>query len=111
MIVARGPLAVRHRSPASFRGTLTMAAVTGLAMYDDAQKAGNEIRIEDHASLVKRIAYHMMLRMPASVQVDDLIQAGMIGLRSEERRVGKECRGRWRRGHEEHRTEVEMGGE
>src|SRR5690625_705608 len=80
MIVARGPLAVRHRSPASFRGTLTMAAVTGLAMYDDAQKAGNEIRIEDHASLVKRIAYHMMLRMPASVQVDDLIQAGMIGL-------------------------------
>ncbi len=57
-----------------------MAAVTGLAMYDDAQKAGNEIRIEDHASLVKRIAYHMMLRMPASVQVDDLIQAGMIGL-------------------------------
>src|SRR5690625_7063760 len=76
MIVARGPLAVRHRSPASFRGTLTMAAVTGLAMYDDAQKAGNEIRIEDHASLVKRIAYHMMLRMPASVQVDDLIQAG-----------------------------------
>ena len=57
-----------------------MAAVTGLAMYDDAQKTGNEIRIEDHASLVKRIAYHMMLRMPASVQVDDLIQAGMIGL-------------------------------
>src|SRR5690625_1905052 len=57
-----------------------MAAVTGLAMYDDAQKAGNEIRIEDHASLVKRIAYHMMWRMPASVQVDDLIQAGMIGL-------------------------------
>src|SRR5690625_5530147 len=57
-----------------------MAAVTGLAMYDDAQKAGNEIRIEDHASLVKRIEYHMLLRMPASVQVDDLIQAGMIGL-------------------------------
>lgn len=57
-----------------------MAAVTGLAMYDNAQKTGNEIRIEDHASLVKRIAYHMMLRMPASVQVDDLIQAGMIGL-------------------------------
>lgn len=57
-----------------------MAAVTGLAMYDETQKTGNQIRIEDHASLVKRIAYHMMLRMPASVQVDDLIQAGMIGL-------------------------------
>lgn len=30
--------------------------------------------------LVKRIAHHMMARLPASVQVDDLIQAGMIGL-------------------------------
>ncbi|MDQ2078077.1 RNA polymerase sigma factor FliA [Marinimicrobium sp. ABcell2] len=49
-------------------------------MYDKTQQIGNGIRIEDHASLVKRIAYHMMLRMPASVQVDDLIQAGMIGL-------------------------------
>jgi RNA polymerase sigma factor FliA len=57
-----------------------MAAVNGLAMYDKTQQIGNEIRIEDHANLVKRIAYHMMLRMPASVQVDDLIQAGMIGL-------------------------------
>ncbi len=33
-----------------------------------------------HADLVKRIAYHLVARMPASVEVDDLIQAGMIGL-------------------------------
>lgn len=39
-----------------------------------------EINVEDYAALVKRIAFHMMARMPASVQVDDLIQAGMIGL-------------------------------
>jgi RNA polymerase sigma factor for flagellar operon FliA len=32
------------------------------------------------APLVKKIAYHMMTRLPASVQVDDLIQVGMIGL-------------------------------
>jgi len=32
------------------------------------------------APLVKRIAYHMIGRLPASVMVDDLIQAGMIGL-------------------------------
>jgi RNA polymerase sigma factor FliA len=32
------------------------------------------------APLVKKIAYHMMARLPASVQVDDLIQVGMIGL-------------------------------
>lgn len=57
-----------------------MAAVDGLAMYDKTQQLGTQIRVEDYAPLVKRIAYHMMLRLPASVQVDDLIQAGMIGL-------------------------------
>jgi RNA polymerase sigma factor for flagellar operon FliA len=36
--------------------------------------------IKKHASLVKRIAHHMVGRMPPSVQVDDLIQAGMMGL-------------------------------
>jgi RNA polymerase sigma factor for flagellar operon FliA len=36
--------------------------------------------VERHAPLVKRIAYHLMARLPASVQVDDLIQSGMIGL-------------------------------
>ncbi|MBT0584903.1 RNA polymerase sigma factor FliA [Alteromonas oceanisediminis] len=36
--------------------------------------------VERHASLVKRIAHHLMARLPASVIVDDLIQAGMIGL-------------------------------
>ncbi|MEK6735374.1 MAG: RNA polymerase sigma factor FliA [Pseudomonadota bacterium] len=36
--------------------------------------------ITEFTPLVKRIAYHMMTRLPASVQVDDLIQAGMIGL-------------------------------
>ncbi len=35
---------------------------------------------ENFTPLVKRIAHHMMARLPASVQVDDLIQAGMIGL-------------------------------
>jgi RNA polymerase sigma factor for flagellar operon FliA len=29
---------------------------------------------------VKRIAYHLAGRLPASVEVDDLIQAGMLGL-------------------------------
>ncbi|KFZ36885.1 RNA polymerase sigma 70 [Shewanella mangrovi] len=36
--------------------------------------------VEQYAPLVKRIAHHMLARLPASVQVDDLIQAGMIGL-------------------------------
>ena len=36
--------------------------------------------IEQHTVLVKRIAYHLHARLPASVLVDDLIQSGMIGL-------------------------------
>ena len=36
--------------------------------------------ITQYAPLVKRIAFHLMARLPASVQVDDLVQNGMIGL-------------------------------
>lgn len=36
--------------------------------------------VEQYAPLVKRIAQHLMARFPASVQIDDLIQAGVIGL-------------------------------
>lgn len=35
---------------------------------------------------VKRIAYHLLARLPASVQVDDLIQAGLVGLLEAARR-------------------------
>lgn len=36
--------------------------------------------VHEYAPLVKRIANHMMVKLPASVNVDDLIQAGLIGL-------------------------------
>ncbi|RKZ96489.1 MAG: RNA polymerase sigma factor FliA [Gammaproteobacteria bacterium] len=36
--------------------------------------------VTQHASLVKRIAYHLIARLPHTVDVEDLIQAGMIGL-------------------------------
>ena len=36
--------------------------------------------LAQHTVLVKRIAYHLLARLPASVLVDDLIQSGMIGL-------------------------------
>jgi RNA polymerase sigma factor for flagellar operon FliA len=49
-----------------------------LAAYGAADQLAQ--MVERHAPLVKRIAYHMLARLPASVQVDDLIQSGMIGL-------------------------------
>lgn len=33
-----------------------------------------------HAELVKRIAYHVVSRLPRHIELEDLIQAGMIGL-------------------------------
>lgn len=36
--------------------------------------------VQKHAELVRRIAHHLAARLPASVEIDDLIQAGMIGL-------------------------------
>lgn len=38
------------------------------------------VLLEQHTVLVKRIAYHLLARLPANVLVDDLIQSGMIGL-------------------------------
>lgn len=46
----------------------------------DAQEANIAVMLEKHAVLVKRIAHHLVARLPDSVLVDDLIQAGMIGL-------------------------------
>ena len=43
------------------------------------QKDQTEL-VRKHAGLVKRIAYHLVGRLPSSVDVDDLIQAGTIGL-------------------------------
>jgi RNA polymerase sigma factor for flagellar operon FliA len=54
--------------------------VNGHSAYLDVQYGSREELVELHAPLVKRIAYHLVSRLPASVDVDDLIQAGMIGL-------------------------------
>jgi RNA polymerase sigma factor for flagellar operon FliA len=54
--------------------------MNGLAMYTAVQVGGTDERVMQHAPLVKRIAYHLLNRLPDFVQVDDLIQAGMLGL-------------------------------
>ncbi|WJW74559.1 RNA polymerase sigma factor FliA [Thiohalobacter sp. IOR34] len=54
--------------------------MNGAAMYAATQDRGQDELVTRHAPLVKRIAYHLMSRLPPSVQADDLIQAGMIGL-------------------------------
>ncbi|MCW8906282.1 MAG: RNA polymerase sigma factor FliA [Sedimenticola sp.] len=54
--------------------------MNGLATYTSIQEMDADTLVNRHAPLVKRIAYHLMNRLPPNVQADDLIQAGMIGL-------------------------------
>jgi len=55
--------------------------VNGAAMYSSVQAVGAvDAQVMQHAPLVKRIAYHLLSKLPDSVLVDDLIQAGMLGL-------------------------------
>lgn len=50
----------------------------GIAMYNN-QQSQHQL-VMQHAGLVKRIALHVMGRLPANILLDDLIQAGMLGL-------------------------------
>ncbi len=49
-------------------------------MSTPAEKADSASLVRAYLPMVKRIAYHMMTRLPACVEVDDLIQAGLMGL-------------------------------
>jgi RNA polymerase sigma factor for flagellar operon FliA len=49
-------------------------------MYEANDIAERQQWVEKYAPLVKRIAHHMMARLPASVELDDIVQAGMVGL-------------------------------
>ncbi len=49
-------------------------------MYNASGLQDKDQCLRDYAPLVKRIAHQMMTRLPYSVQIDDIIQAGMIGL-------------------------------
>ncbi|MDY6919469.1 MAG: RNA polymerase sigma factor FliA [Pseudomonadota bacterium] len=50
------------------------------AMYNEESAPQLDALVEQHTPLVKRIAHHMLARMPAGVAVEDLYQAGMLGL-------------------------------
>ncbi len=53
---------------------------SGWVLYSDNNKEPESLVVTKHAQLVKRLAKHLLGRLPPSVQIEDLIQAGMIGL-------------------------------
>lgn len=54
--------------------------MNGLAAYSENIPNYTDDVVERHAPLVKRIACHLINRLPACVQLEDMVQAGMIGL-------------------------------
>ncbi|HXC38788.1 MAG TPA: RNA polymerase sigma factor FliA [Burkholderiales bacterium] len=51
-----------------------------LAMYTAFEAPDRSECVRRYSPLVKRMAHHLLSRLPPSVQLDDMIQAGMIGL-------------------------------
>ena len=49
-------------------------------MYTVQGKTDKNDLLTEHAPLVRKLAHQMRAKLPPSVEVDDLIQAGMIGL-------------------------------
>lgn len=57
-----------------------MTLARRLGIYHQTGRDSAHQLVEQHAPLVKKIALHLMARLPDSVQLDDLVQAGMVGL-------------------------------
>jgi RNA polymerase sigma factor for flagellar operon FliA len=49
-------------------------------MYTKTGTLDRDAAIRKYAALVRRMAHHLLARLPASVELDDMIQAGMMGL-------------------------------
>ncbi len=49
-------------------------------MYTAKGTLNREDQLRKYSPLVRRLAHHMIAKLPASVELDDLIQVGMIGL-------------------------------
>ena len=56
-----------------------MRAISPVALYQQCQPKGDELVLA-HLGLVKRVAIHLKARVPAFMELDELIQVGMLGL-------------------------------
>ncbi|MFT2097223.1 RNA polymerase sigma factor FliA [Marinomonas sp. 2405UD66-6] len=57
-----------------------MQTKNGYNTYSKKATLSIDAIVEQYGYLVKKIAYHLLARLPDSVDVDDLTQAGMMGL-------------------------------
>jgi RNA polymerase sigma factor FliA len=59
-------------------------------VYTQIVEFDRKAAVTNYAPLVKRLAHHLAAKLPPSVQVDDIIQAGMIGLMDAANRYERE---------------------
>mgnify|MGYP003666990695 CR=1 FL=1 len=74
------PLAEQSRAADVHNVATGRRNTRALWMYDSEGNPDKGQLVELYAPLVKRIAFHLMAKLPSSVNVDDLMQNGMIGL-------------------------------
>src|SRR6185312_15396973 len=77
---ARQPRVFRRAAGAPAARASGARAVSVGAYAAQRSRPDADALVTRHAELVKRIAYHLAGRLPPSVDVADLIQAGMLGL-------------------------------
>jgi RNA polymerase sigma factor for flagellar operon FliA len=56
-----------------------MKAMSPMKMYQSCKPQGEDL-VMAHLGLVKRVAVHLKARIPAFMELDELVQVGMIGL-------------------------------
>jgi RNA polymerase sigma factor for flagellar operon FliA len=56
-----------------------MKTLSPVQMYESCKPKGEDL-VMSHLGLVKRVALHLKARIPAFMELDELIQVGMIGL-------------------------------
>ena len=71
---------VLRRTAGGAQRTAESRVTAAASAYNDVAGQSLDSIVVQHAQLVKRIAYHLVNRLAGNVDVDDLIQAGMIGL-------------------------------
>ena len=49
-------------------------------MYTASGHLDREAMLRQYVPLVRRLAHHMIAKLPPNIELDDLIQVGMIGL-------------------------------
>lgn len=66
-------------APVTPRAAAAAAAYSAHAAAGDAIPNRNQL-LRQHMPLVRKLAHQMMAKLPASVELDDLVQVGMMGL-------------------------------